>query len=266
MAMPGHDRVEAAPLVEDVGMSNVDNLRSIAARVAESLASSRVRGDAAYISTSVTYPNGTGVTVKICQAPNGFYVSDEGYGGQIADMMGGSATYTKTAPLVASRSGVQYGERTFFTYVHDERKLTAAVSAVANASAKTADRVAQTLEQMKFQKSRDVFDGRLRAAFGERVAFDVTITGGTGRSWDYDAAVDEDDFKRVFTLVSPAFQAIAAANLKIVDTLALPSPPRVTTVLTDYDRTEPALRAILSDTGSIVIGATEGVERYKLAS
>lgn len=246
-------------------MIQTSDIREIGQEIARSLSYSRVRGYSAYVATPLLYPNGSGVLVRIDEHPSGFHVSDNGAGAHLADMMGGLATYSRIAASVAERAGILFEERTFFAHVTDRDRLTAAATAVANATARAADRMAQSLEQFKSKRSRELFDERLRAAFGDAIAFDVTIRGGTGRPWDYDASVQESDSLRLFTFVGPAFAAVATANIKIADTLALASPPAVTAVLADYGRTEPALRRILSDTGSIVIGASDSVESYRLS-
>ncbi|MGY2052929.1 hypothetical protein [Methylobacterium sp. JK268] len=252
-------------MVEGDDMTQTSDLKEIGQEIARSLSYSRVRGHSAYVATPLLYPNGSGVLVRIDEHPAGFHVSDNGAGAHLADMMGGLATYSRIAASVAERAGIAFEERTFFADVADRDRLTSVVTAVANATARAADRMAQALDQFKSKKSRELFDERLRAAFGSSIVFDVTIRGGTGRPWDYDASAQDNGNLRLFTFVAPAFAAIATANIKIADTLALVSPPAVTAVLADYGKTEPALRRILSDTGSIVIGASDGIESYRLS-
>ncbi len=247
-------------------MSEHKHLKAIAEQVAASLSYVRVRNHSAYVATPLLYANGTGVLVRIDIVENGYSVSDDGYGAFIAETMSGLPTYSRIASSVAEILGVRFEGRTFFAEVADADHLPAAAAAIANASARANDRMVQSLEAMKLRRSRDLFDDRLRAAFGSAISFDVTVKGNRGREWDYDAAATIGERQHLFAFVGPAFTAVASANIKIGDTLARPEPPDVTAVLADYNRTEPALRAILADTGSIVIGASDDVEHYRLVA
>ena len=69
---------------------------------------------------------------------------------------------------------------------------------------------------------------------------------------------------RLFELVSPTTQGVAIVNMKILDTRGLMRPPHVTAALTDYEATDPTLRAILSISGGTVISANDDVAAYRL--
>jgi hypothetical protein len=127
------------------------------------------------------------------------------------------------------------------------------------------ERTIASIEKPKLRRSREVFDKRLREAFGDDVSFDVEYFGATGRRWDFNAGVSRAGiFERLFELVSPTIQAIGLANMKISDVRSLTDPPTVTAALIDYDKTEPALRSILSNAGGLVISASDDVQKYRL--
>ena len=214
------------------------DMQVIADDVARALASARVRGASAFISTAVRYPNGSSVIVRLDEHPDGFFVSDDGYAAVLADMMG------------VPREG-----------------LSTCVSFIANASSRSVERTIYAQEHIKIKRSRDVFNNRLIEAYGDKVSFDVSVIGGTGRSWEYEAAIVEHKrIEKLFTLVSPAFNAVAAANLKISDTRTAAESPQITAALSDYDRTEPALRSLLSASADLVIAANDEAARYRLAA
>ena len=243
------------------------DMRSIADDVARALSSARVRGSTAFVSTAVRYPNGTAVVVRIDEHPEGFFVSDDGYSALTAELMGALPTFNRLAGSVADRSGVEFDQRMFYVAGVPREGLVGASAYVANASSRAAERTIYALEHLKIKRSRDLFNNRLVEAYGSRVAFDVPIVGATGREWEYEAAVLEDKrITRLFALVSPAFTAIAAASLKITDTRSLTEAPQITAALSDYNRTEPALRSLLSAAADLVIAANDDAERYRLTA
>lgn len=243
------------------------NMQVIADDVARALAFARVRGASAFISTAVRYPNGTSVVVRLDEHPEGFFVSDDGYAAVLADMMGGLPTFSRIAHIIAERSSVGFDHRCFFVAGVPREGLPTCVSYIANASSRSVERTIYAQEHIKIKKSRDVFNNRLIEAYGDRVSFDVSIVGGTGRTWEYEAAIiDSKRIEKLFTLVSPAFNAVAAANLKISDTRNTVEAPQITAALSDYDRTEPALRSLLSASADLVIAANDEASRYRLAA
>jgi hypothetical protein len=54
------------------------DLEAIGQDVAKALSRSRVWNAAIFVSTPITYPNGTGVAVKIDQGKDGFVITDDG--------------------------------------------------------------------------------------------------------------------------------------------------------------------------------------------
>lgn len=248
-------------------MSDATTLRDVLADIPRVLFRIRERSRATFISTGVTYPNGTGVTVRVDRTHHNFVVSDDGYAAQIAETMGATNTLYRIAGGYAKQWGVAFEKGTFVIEDVSLDNLAVGISTVANTSARAMERVVAVLEQPKLRQSRVLFDKRLQDAFGQKVKFDLEFKGATGRPWEFDAGVVEGDrVVRLFELVSPSTQAVAIANMKISDTQSLDMPPHVTAALTDYDGTEPALRAILSHAGSTVIAASANVEMYRLDS
>jgi hypothetical protein len=185
----------------------------------------------------------------------------------VAETMQASSALNRIAPGVADRSGISFERGTFLVNKIERSSLPVAVSLIANSSCRAIERVVASLEQPRIRRARDVFDRRLREAFGDNVKFNLEYRGATGRNWQFDAGVERDGMiVRLFELVSPTTQAVAMANMKIVDTVVLPEAPKVTAALADYEGTEPALRSILSNSGGTVIAAKDDISRYKLAA
>ncbi len=248
-------------------MTEARLMSEIASDVAKAMCYGRVRNTTAFVSTGVTYTNGVATIVRIDPSRDGFVVSDDGYAAVIAESMGAASALNRVAPGVAGRAGVNFEHGAFVLSKVAQSSLHIAVGLIANTSARAIERMAASLEQPRIKRSRDLFDKRLRAAFGDKVAFDLEYPGATGRKWEFDAGVERNGaIIRLFELVSPTTQAVAMANMKITDTQALLSPPIITAALADYDGTDPALRSILSNAGSVVIAANDEVSRYRLSA
>jgi hypothetical protein len=266
--MPRREGADASSMGEDFVMSEAQiKMDDLVAEVSKAMCFGRIRNSSAFVATSVTYPNGVGTIARIDPVGGRFIVSDDGHATAIAETMGAGAILRRIAPSLARRSGVSF-ERDAFLLTDVERiSLPASTALIANTSARAMERVVFSLEQPKIRRSRDLFDKRLRAAFGDNVTFNLEFRGATGRDWEFDAGVERDgSIVRLYELVSPTTQAVAMANMKISDTRALANPPIVTAALADYEATEPALRAILSAAGGVVIAANDDVARYRLSA
>jgi hypothetical protein len=227
----------------------------------------RVRNLSAFVFPGILYSNGTGCTVRIDPSRKGFFVSDDGYASFIADTMNSVRGFNRIAAGVAARAGISFERGAFLLADVERAVLPVAVSAIANSSCRAIERLLASLEQPRIRRAREQFDKKLRDAFGDEVSFDVEYRGATGRNWEYEAGLSRRGLiVRLFALVSPTTQSVALANMKISDTVALPDAPKVTAALSDYERTEPTLRAILSNAGSTVIAANEDVSKYRLAA
>jgi hypothetical protein len=252
-------------MVKEDTMSDALELERILSALPTQIFFGRVENSSMFVSTGVSYPNGVGAVVRIDRDRNGFVVSDDGYAGFTADTMNASRAFSKVAPGVAARSGVNFERGTFLLANVASESLPVAIGLIANTSCRSIERVLAALEQPRIKRSRDIFDRRLRAAYGDKVSFDLEYKGATGRNWQFDAGVEQDGIiVRLFELVSPTTQAVAIANLKFTDTQALPDPPNVIAALSDYDKTDPALRSILSSAGGTVIAANDDVSKYRL--
>ncbi len=245
-------------------MSHAD-LEAIGNDVAKALSRSRVRNSSVFVATPIVYPNGTGVAVKIDQGKDGYVITDDGYAEVIAEDMGALSAMHRVATGVALRAGLKYERGTFSIEGVERNVLHVAVASVANASAQAVERTLASVEKPRLTRSREVFDKRLKEAFGDAVSFDVEHLGATGRRWDFSAGVSyAGTFERLFELVSPSIQAVGIANMKISDVRSMTDPPTVTAALIDYDKTDPTLRSILSNAGSLVIAASDDVQKYRL--
>jgi hypothetical protein len=248
-------------MVEIINIES-ETLDDIAQAVARSLSYSRAAGDAAFITTAATYPNGSAVVVRIDGTPAGYFVSDDGYTALTAEMMDALPTFNKVVGPVVERTGLEYEQGSIGAMKVRREQLAGAVAHVATASVVAMERTLIALEQVKVRRSRTVFNERLREAFGSLIRFAAPVRGVT-RGWDVDGAVvDGARVRAVFEFVPPAYSAVASAHMKLGDLRGLEEPPVTTAVLADYNDTEPSLRALLSQAADRVFGAIEPAERY----
>lgn len=248
-------------MVQTLRIDNHD-LARIAEDVSRSLSYARVSGLSAFITTAVTYANGTAVVVRVDETGDEFFVSDDGYGALTAEMMGGLRSFSKVARGVAGRFGVEFDERLFFVLKVSRDQLPAAVAAIANVSALAVERTIYAQETAKPQRSRVLFEERLQTAFHKRVHFNQKVKGAL-RKWDVDALVDMPGTAPVvFEFVTPSAGSVAHAHLKLGDIKSLEFAPRATVVLESYEKTESAFRAILSNASDAVIDASVDADHY----
>lgn len=243
-----------------------ESLEKIADDVARALSHAMVEGRSAYVSTPVTYANGTHVVVRLDQDGDSFFVSDDGYASQNADMFGGTYQLRHIAADVGRRFGVNYDQRSFFLPKVAKRQLPAAVTLVANASSTSIERTLYALDHMKVKKTKELFVERISSAFGKKAAFNVEFRGST-KEWDVDAAIiEQSGIVAIFEFVTPSATSVAFAHMKIGDISAMLERPRTTIVLSDYEQTDPPLRQILSSSADFVIPASSDPDDYRRAA
>lgn len=263
--MPRHEGRTTTDMAPDAGLK-MESLQEIADNVARSLSYARASGTSAFITTAVTYANGSAAVVRIDEDQAGFFVSDDGYGALTAEMMGALPTFNTVAGAVAKRGGVEFDQRSFFVVRVQKEQLPGAVAVIANVSAQAVERTIYAMDQVKTKRSRATFEARLRDAFGKRVSFGAVLRGAT-RQWDVDGFVTSaTGVSSVFEFVSPAYSAVASAHMKLGDIRSLTDAPHVAAVLADYAKTEPALRSILSGAADYVFAADEDIAAYQRAA
>lgn len=265
MEVPRHRKCAAAAMVSQITLTH-ESLEKIADDVARSLSHATVEGRSAFVSTAVTYANGTHVVIRLDQDGDSFFVSDDGYASLNADMFGGSRQFQRIAVDVARRFGVNYDQRSFFILKVAKTQLPAAITLVANASSASVERTLYALDRLKIKKTKELFVERISRAFGDKASFDFTFRGST-KEWEVDAAiVDRSDVMAIFEFVTPAATSVAVAHMKIGDISAMIERPRTAIVLSDYDNTDPPLRQILSSSADLVFDASSNLEAYRKAA
>lgn len=219
----------------------IDNIAQIASDVARQLATARIIGTSAFISTPLTYIGGAPVVVRLDPVGPKFFVSDAGIGAREADLIGGSRLYRKIAEHMAARFGVRFDKDALFEAdaVHDE--LIASVIAIANASKGAVDQTAFRLAEKAAQDAKIAVRERLQAAFArELITTDIRVKGSSNDEWDFDAAVKLPTHMALIHVVSPAATSVNSAVARFLDMSDLPDEtrPRLVGALQDRSRTQ----------------------------
>lgn len=240
------------------------SLSEVADAVARSLSYATVRGGSAFVTTAVTYPNGSAVVVRIDEDRDGYVVTDDGQGALVAETMDGAATYPAIGRLEAARAGLSFEGSSIFA-VHVPRDgLPGAVSVVANATSRAVEQTSSALGSVRHKRSQSTFRSHLRSAFGDRIVFDLGDVRGAWRSWRFDAGLHEGRWiSALFTFVSPTLGAVASASLKLKDVRSADPHQRLVVALADYEGTEASLRALLSQEADGVVPADSGPDQFR---
>jgi hypothetical protein len=241
-----------------------------AEEVARALVTTKCSEGTAFITTPVTYPSGAHSLVRIDGMNNRWFVSDDGYGSQEADMMGASTTFKRVARIVAERAGIGFDQKFLFVVEATRDELPGAVVAVANASAEAVRRTAMRVEELRYAASRALFDERVETTFrGATIVKQPEILGESGRAWEFSAGIERGgNIIYLLDLVRPRPSAVYATVSKFTDMKSVLHGPKGAAILTDYDRTDPHLISLLSKVVGVALpaGAPETVWREQLAA
>ena len=89
-------------------------LEKIANDGARSLSCKRVSGETIFINTTVNYPNGTSVVVRIDGNKNNFCIPDDAQASVYAKFIDGGHQFNYIARLIATRFSIKFEKRHFF--------------------------------------------------------------------------------------------------------------------------------------------------------
>lgn len=204
----------------------------IAEDVARQLAFARERGGEVSIVTSVAYPSGRRVGVRLMGGPDTFTVTDDGGTMSEAEMAGGADICKREAAKVAARYGIRFNQWELFEAQAPADRLPGFIIIIANAAAEAMVRTSEKLAERLFLRRKEDLSMKLERLYGaSRVEKNVEIFGGSNKAWHFDAQVKLDD-RRVglFELITPAPASVAFGYAKMDDVARLDNPPITTAV------------------------------------
>lgn len=218
-----------------------DDIAQIASDIARQLATSRVIGGSAYISTPLTYVGGAPVVVRVDPAGSKFFVSDAGIGAREADLMGGSHLYRRVAEQMAARFGVRFDRHVLFEADAVQDDLVASVIAIANASKGAVDQTAFRIAEKAAHDARVAIKDKLYEAFArDQVIIDYTMRGASNDEWEFNAALKLPGHLTLVQVIAPAPQSVNGAVARFLDMSDLSDDdrPKLVGALQDRARTK----------------------------
>ncbi|WP_127752697.1 hypothetical protein [Devosia sp. 1566] len=193
-------------------------------------------------------------------------MNDQGAGYLAAEHLGGTGTFSRLAPSVAHRNGIQFDGHMMFAARVNLDWLANSVIFVGSASRMAVGMTAERMSEDKEVSLRRELQDKLGAAFKGRAAFDISLPGRSSRVRTFAALVDGEHGRVLFDLVTPHHVSINGAIVKFQDVAQLEDSPLRTAVLSAEKRTDPADVGLLSQWTTSVIKLEADQSVYKRAA
>jgi hypothetical protein len=217
-------------MIYSMGQAIVDRGDCVSAAVekaARELVGFERIGDSTFVNLPLLYPDGSCVTVRIDQIPDGFRVSDNGFAYREIEAVGYEGSFARTANIAAEREGVLAGKRSIYVDAAGD-ELFRAMCDVATASWRVAERVYERITEDSAFQIIDEFRQRLCKVFGPAsVREDREISGFSSKKWEVSAIVDTPGSAIVFQIVTNHPNSIYKTVTLFHDLALLPKAPRL---------------------------------------
>jgi hypothetical protein len=221
-------------------------------------------GEAYFVNLPLIYPSGSFVTARVSRTAQGFRVDDAGFAYREMEAVGAERSFGRVATKVAGAADVETNRRAFYTDASAD-ELQRAICDVAIASWNAADKVFAKVAEQEETEIAEHLRQRLAKIFGSSKLEDVhSITGPSTSNWDVSAILHVDGSLAVFQAVSNHANSVYRTSAAFHDLAALPTPPRLISVVSDKQALGSKLM-ILSQAGR-VIEADQGDEVYLRAA
>ena len=238
--------------VKTIGM-DADGFQRAIDDVARQIVAADVRsGQEAFIKMPMLYPSGSTVVIHVAAVGESFFVTDHGAGYDEAEMMGGSATFSRNAPMIAEKSGIGFDRHSFFVAEALRDQMPGAVVAVANCSLEAVSITAFKLAERRFADDSDTLYERLVRIFPRHsVARDASVVGASATPWHVAALVRGTRHPTIFEPVSSHHTSIFAATTKFHDIAEIEDAPARVAVVRKKAELKTYL-AVLTQAASVI--------------
>lgn len=199
----------------------------------------RING-AFFINLPILYPDGSFVTVRVDQMPQGVRVSDAGFAYREAEDVDAVRSFKRVANKVAEVTGVSVGNKTLSLEVPTD-DLHRAILDVAEASWRVADHICQKVFDEDEDELSDALNERLIGLFGAANVSHAPITGASNNEWRVSATVDYQGHKVVFQAVGEHANSVYKASTAFRDIGSLVRPPKLVAVVKSKEAMGPKL-------------------------
>jgi len=221
-------------------------------QVARDLVTADHRSGFSFIKTPLRYPGGASVVIRVGDSYPNYFVTDFGAGYDEAEMMGGSAVYSRNAPAIAESAGIGFDQHSFFVIKASRDQLPGAVVTVANCSQEAVGLTALRLAERRFGDDTEVLYRRLVSVFPrDRVAKDAEVVGRSNTKWHVATIVLGDSEQTIFEPVSNHHSSVFAATTKFNDISKIGNAPRRVAVVRKKAELNTFL-AVLSENADVI--------------
>lgn len=193
--------------------------------------------DGSFISTSLLYPSGSSVVVRVYGTGPQYFITDLGVGYDEAEMMGAEGIYMRHAQSIAQAAGVRFDNQAFFVLKATEAQLPGAVVTVANCSQEAVHFTLYRQSEQREPASADLFIERLTKIFERKIiTIDADVIGASQTKWKVAALVRAARRPTIFEPVNKHPTSIVYAATKFHDIARLErAPGRVAIVNSKQD-------------------------------
>ena len=246
--------------------NDLEGLERIAHDLAAKLSFARVQGTDVLIQTSVAFPSGRMIGVKIIGGPDLFTITDNGSAIREAEFMGAEDICRREARKIAREFDLTFNDWEIFEAKAPVDRLVGYAAIVANAAALTMVRTADKFAERFDLRRKEELAVRLGRIFGDsKVLKDVDFAGASAKNWKFDAQVSLHTGRiGLFSLVTPTPISVAFAYSKLDDVSRLDRPPFLAAVL---DGTfDPGDKSLLSRAARRLISVNDNDDVFRLAA
>lgn len=241
-------------------------MERLAEQIARGLASARAEGSDIVVTTSVSFPSGRRVGVRLLGGPLSWTVTDDGCTMREAELMGAEDICRREARAVAEKYQIKFTDWELFEGEAPTERLVGFVVIVANAAALTMIRTADKFAERFELRQREALTARLTRVFGETaVQAAPEMAGASTKVWRFDALVNLPSGRPgLFALVSPSPISVAFAYSKFDDVSRVEAPPFIGAVV--QGKLAPDDSVLIRRAARRVFAANDPDEVFRLAA
>ena len=175
-------------------------------------------GNAYLVTTSLVYPSGSIVGVKVTPSKGGYWVSDFAMGFREAEMMEAQRSFGSHAGRLKEQLGVEYTDNHEIRIFARENQIAWAIRRVSYASHRAMVKAYKALPDWDEQEIGAGLYQRLRDLFGDdHVKPDVHVVGASNLDWKFAAGVQMGKRRVLFAAVTPHYSSVCSAVSKFTD-------------------------------------------------
>ncbi len=238
-------------------------------RVVNGLASVSHAPDGSFVQTPLLYVSGAHVVVRVDVGDKGgtWFVSDYGFGGTEADMLGAMIGYRRFARIVAGNAGVKFDENAFFVAEVSTGQLAGAITTIANCSQEAVAITAIRQTDRNSSEDQEVLYDRLVKIFTpSAVLREAEMAGSSTTIWSFSNIVKIEGRPRaIFEPVSVHKNSVSSVSMRFHDVALLDSPPRRVAVVRNRDSFGTLLNVLTQSADVIQLTVSDSIIR-KLAA